>query len=441
MDPLGTTANIIAIIHTAGRVIGRCQDFLEAVRDAPGDLRLILVEVSALHAVLENLKFLIKYDGGTPALEALSYKRGPIEGCRRVLVELETMLPEESVLRGHARTAQSKTKAIWTALAWTCMKEARAKMLLDELRDYKSTITLAITTESGLDVKELKTDTKKIKADTEDIKIGLTDVQQDHVYQWLSGTDPSHRHEDYGKNYESGTGEWLFRFPSWASWLEGDDRCLWVRGIPGAGKSTLAYRLIERVEEHCLYSGSGYAWAYYYCYFGHSRDESLPFLASILHQLCRRYGQVPAFLYEYYRQGRRPSKRVLLAALEKLSQAFDRVFIVIDAVDESFQREHLLGILHELASDSQRFKNVRLLATSREYIDIQEVMVEVSTPISMHNELWTRTSLFMSDRSWNSDPGSSAGRRNSEKKFLKFCPRRQTGCSGGWHVKSSHWNA
>lgn len=149
MDPVGTTASLITILSTATRVIGRCQDFLKAVRDAPGDLRLILVEVSALHAVLDNLRFLIKYDGGTPALEALTKKRGPIEGCRRVLSELETMLPEESVLKGQARTAQSKTKAIWTALTWTIGKEARAKLLLDELREYKSTITLAITTESG----------------------------------------------------------------------------------------------------------------------------------------------------------------------------------------------------------------------------------------------------------------------------------------------------
>ncbi|KAJ4297330.1 hypothetical protein N0V88_004248 [Collariella sp. IMI 366227] len=296
------------------------------------------------------------------------------------------MLPEKSILKGQARTAQSKTKAIWTALTWTIGKEARAKLLLDELREYKSTITLAITAESGLDVKEIKTNTLNIKADTEDIKASLTDVQQDNVYQWLSGTDSSLRHEDYGKKYEAGTGEWLFRFPSWTSWLSGKTRALWVHGIPGAGKSTLAYRLIEQVEEHCVYSASRYACAYYYCYFGHSRDETIPFLASILHQLCRQYSSVPGFLYDYYKQGRRPTERMLLKALENLARTFDRVFIVIDAVDESLERENLLGILRNLASDSHRFGNICLLATSRKYIDIEEAMTEVSTPISMQNE-------------------------------------------------------
>lgn len=58
----------------------------------------------------------------------------------------------------------------------------------------------------------------------------------------------------------------------------------------------------------------------------------------------------------------------------------------VDAVDESQNRENLLKVLTELATDF-RFDNLRLLATSREYIDIEEALLNVSTPISMRNDL------------------------------------------------------
>jgi hypothetical protein len=76
----------------------------------------------------------------------------------------------------------------------------------------------------------------------------------------------------------------------------------------------------------------------------------------------------------------------LLATLEKVLQAFDRVFLVVDAVDESLHRENLLRVLQDLVLGGQ-FENVRVLATSREYIDIEEVMRDISTPISMRNPL------------------------------------------------------
>jgi hypothetical protein len=211
-------------------------------------------------------------------------------------------------------------------------------------------------------------------------------MQQQHVYNWLHATDPSDLHEKSCDAYEPDTGEWLFRFPEWASWLDEKTRCLWVHGIPGAGKTIFASHLIETVKTHCLYRGPGYACVYYYCYFGHAQDEAVPFLRWILLELCRRLGQIPLAVYELYRNGGKPTLRSLLLALQRVVQAFERVFIFVDAVDESLNRENLLRVLRDLAASSQ-FENVRVLATSREYVDIEDVMMQISTPISMRNPL------------------------------------------------------
>jgi hypothetical protein len=212
------------------------------------------------------------------------------------------------------------------------------------------------------------------------------DVQEQNVYNWLYATDPSDLHEKSCDTYEPGTAEWLFRSPEWEPWLEETTRCLWVHGIPGAGKTIFASHLIEEVRDHCQGRGSGYACVYYYCYFGHAQDETAPFLRWILLELCRQLGRVPLAVHELYRRGGNPTPRTLLATLEKVVQAFNRVFVFVDAVDESLQRENLLRVLRDLAADA-RFENVRLLATSREYIDIEDVMSDVSTPISMRNPL------------------------------------------------------
>ena len=111
--------------------------------------------------------------------------------------------------------------------------------------------------------------------------------------------------------------------------------------------------------------GSGYACVYYYCYFGHAQDETAPLLRWTLLELCRQIGRVPIAVYNLYRHGGTPSPRALLAALGQVVQAFHRVFIFVEAVDESLQRENLLRIIRDLATD-QRFQNLRVLVTSRE---------------------------------------------------------------------------
>ena len=144
--------------------------------------------------------------------------------------------------------------------------------------------------------------------------------------------------------------------------------------------------LIEHVKNYCYGRGPGYACVYYYCYFGHSQDETGPFLRWILLELCRKLGRVPLVVHELYRRGGNPTPRNLLATLEQVVEAFDSVFVFVDAVDESLERENLLRVLRDLAVDG-RFQKLRLLATSREYLDIEDVMRDFATPISMRNPL------------------------------------------------------
>jgi NACHT domain len=130
-----------------------------------------------------------------------------------------------------------------------------------------------------------------------------------------------------------------------------------------------------------------YAYVYYYCYFGHAQDEAGPFLRSIINQLSRQLDNIPASLHQLYRVGGQPSLVQLLHVLGEIVSVFDEiVYVVIDAIDESLPREDIIQVLRDLATDI-RFQKVQLLITSRQYIDIETVMEQVSIPLSMLNPL------------------------------------------------------
>ena len=148
-EVIAVGASVIAIIQVTDRIIALCKFYIETVRDAPSALRVILIETSTLKTIFENLNFLTACNSGvSKTVSTLSGEYGPIEGCRRSITELEKLFPSDCIqTTGQARSKKRKVKATLVALAWP-MKENKARKLLDEIVRYKTTITLALTTES-----------------------------------------------------------------------------------------------------------------------------------------------------------------------------------------------------------------------------------------------------------------------------------------------------
>ncbi|KAF4786065.1 L-galactose dehydrogenase [Colletotrichum scovillei] len=380
-EAFGLVASVFATIQIADRVVSICKHYIENVRDAPSDLRTILVECSSVGAVLQNVEFLLKFEEPDSALrKALDGDAGPIAECHGAIEQLEKLIAsDQNQAQGPPDSKRRKVQVTLRNLAWP-LKETKARKLLHDVARCKNTIK----------------------------------NQRNDVYKWLRHTDPSSIHHRACTNHEPGTCEWMSRTPEWAQFSQGDIRCLWIHGIPGAGKTILASQLAEKIEESCRQSTSNDSVSigiHYYCYFGHNQDESAPFLRWVLERMCRKVDQVPDHLWKMFKDGRDPSLSDLLTALGAASRYFSIVYITIDAVDESSPREELLKVLRDLATDF-RFPNIRLLVTSREYLDIEKVMEEISTEISMRNEyldadirLYTETRLATDDKlkDWTKD--------------------------------------
>ncbi|KXX76563.1 Vegetative incompatibility protein HET-E-1 [Madurella mycetomatis] len=229
-------------------------------------------------------------------------------------------------------------------------------------------------------------DIKEIRNDMLHLRTALTESQEREFYNWLRRTDPCKLHHQACIRYESGTGDWVLRSDEWQNWQAGRHRCLWVHGIPGAGKTILASHIAKALDEQCRRATTKMTSVYYYCNFSNNQDESVPFLRWTIDQLCRKADMIPDCLYDLFRVGVEPSLPMLLQAFAAILQGFDSVYIVLDALDESTPSGELLHVVQHLVTDS-RLEKVHLFATSRQYVHIEDVMRPISTPVSMQNPL------------------------------------------------------
>jgi hypothetical protein len=158
-------ASVAGIIQLADRIIELCKFYTETARQAPSDLRAILIETSTIKTILENLQFLaiVNSNSISPSPKAsLGGEDGPIQACLRAITQLEALFPSVSVPRDkYGSSKRAKTETIMKSLAWP-FKESRAKKLRVEMSRYKPMINLALTTESVHDIKDIKNITTEI---------------------------------------------------------------------------------------------------------------------------------------------------------------------------------------------------------------------------------------------------------------------------------------
>ena len=167
--------------------------------------------------------------------------------------------------------------------------------------------------------------------------------------------------------------------------MSGSTRFLWLHGIPGSGKTVLASFVVENVKEFCKTNAlHDTALAYYYFYFRRERDEASHLLRWVIAQLCRQSNCIPNQVRELCDAGVEPTTASLVTALSSAVRSFSRVYLVLDALDESSNRPNLLDVLLRVVGDAN-FKKIRLLALSRKEIDIERAFEHISPNISLQD--------------------------------------------------------
>src|SRR6202035_2231922 len=158
---------------------------------------------------------------------------------------------------------------------------------------------------------------------------------------------------------------------------------MWLHGIPGAGKTILCSTIIEHIKAlHPIQSANRYA--YFYFDFNDARKQTVAgMLSSLIAQLCVSGSHVPSNVHELYKQckGSQPSMESLFEILLSLLTSSHQTYLIMDALDESSEREDLLDVITRIIQ--MPLAHVNLLVTSRKERDITDALYNIVDAIGL----------------------------------------------------------
>ncbi|KAJ7591960.1 ankyrin repeat-containing domain protein [Mycena floridula] len=212
----------------------------------------------------------------------------------------------------------------------------------------------------------------------EPIAVGIHQVQTQSMTadlrafaNWLSPLNFEATQYNFMSSCTPSTGEWLLADAEFRRWIAGHVGILWCPGDPGVGKTMLASRVIDHLQK--LTQGQpGVGVAYIFCDYRQSSTQGVTdVIGSVLRQLLLNSEEILVSLRSMHNcyKSVRPKPRTLrdfTTALEAQIQLYSRVYLVIDALDESSSetRDILISTVHHLAESG----HLHVLVTSRQTI-------------------------------------------------------------------------
>src|SRR5690606_33518325 len=155
---------------------------------------------------------------------------------------------------------------------------------------------------------------------------------------------------------ENGQGSWLLESCDCKSWTSETGKTLLCTGMPGAGKTVMSSIVIKDLRD-TLKGDSRVGIACLFCnYKEREQQTAAELLAGLVKQLVRRLTTLPTTVEELYtthtESETRPTMDDLSDALQSIADKFDRVYFIIDALDEcedsNRSRESLLNAVFSL---------------------------------------------------------------------------------------------
>jgi hypothetical protein len=179
------------------------------------------------------------------------------------------------------------------------------------------------------------------------------------------------------------------------SWF-GDDtlpRILWLSGLAGIGKSTIAHTVAQHYHEEGKLGAS-----FFFSQGVEKRDDALCLFTTIAYQLAKFNPEFRSQLCRILDDDRDATRNtiqqqlanLIVQPLKAMDGMLQPAIIIIDALDECSDEDHASTILKVLASSIGRLRPFKFLITSRpEY--------HIRTPLASHIERSIARSLILHD--------------------------------------------
>ncbi|XP_044723873.1 ankyrin repeats (3 copies) domain-containing protein [Hirsutella rhossiliensis] len=278
------------------------------------------------------------------------------------------------VIRGICDYADSHKNKDWQEHA-AAVAAAFAKELLSMVPTQEVERMPAIELLSGID-KKLDTVSNVVG------KICSRQHDKEHqaILDWLTPTDYAPQQSDNLGRRKPGTGQWLLDSKVFHNWLNSRGQTLFCPGIPGAGKTIITSAVVDKLQS--LYQeDDNVGVAYVYCNFRHQEVQTaMDFVASLLKQLTQGQAVFPDVVESLHAKCKerrsRPSFEDISSALQSVTALYSRVFILVDALDESHATNGTRAKLFHELSQLKAKSATNIFATSRFIPEISNEFTE-----------------------------------------------------------------
>lgn len=197
-----------------------------------------------------------------------------------------------------------------------------------------------------------------------DIQRRLDDIQSNdearRVAEWLTRMDFSVQQRDLSSSRQKDTCKWFLESKEFTDWENAVTPTLFCPGMPGARKTFISSLLIDHLSQ--TYQDNNIGLAYLYCNYKLKEEQTIVrLMSSLLKQLLGQGQPVPDSLLKKYKSNSALTTDDISAALTDTIKSYDKVFVVIDALDEFQDARLLLTKFGSVLSNINVSNNHRLL--------------------------------------------------------------------------------
>lgn len=289
-------------------------------------------------------------------------------GCHDVLLELSELVEKNWSLDESPSGSRNIAKRAW----------ARANWSPELAHSLQGRISASVTLLNAFQARITRETTASLLRHVED-------QECQRMLEWLSPAQYSLEHSDLISKRHPNTGQWLLDSPGFQRWLKTQGTTFFCPGIPGAGKTILAASVVDYFLTHTrLEDGIGVA--YIYLNFRRQEDQKLPHLiASLVKHLAQQNTSAIQSLKTLYdahvKNKTRPSINELNELLNAIvhSPSFERIFIIVDALDECQAAENCRLKFTCVLSRLVQAGKANVFATSRPSPELQNALQQSST--------------------------------------------------------------
>lgn len=362
-DPLSMTASIIAVTQIVSQIYTLVKD----VTGAKSEIRVLCEELFALQGILEHVRMQITTSSSNEPID----NDGPPHIVRskefECILTSTRKLVEDLLqrLQGQKGGIQSKMQSV----SWPFKKD-EFKEQITRLERVKSWFMMAMLNDNSnyteRTYEELRSLTKAMDLDRDKRDNNEREKLADDIAKWLAPVDQSTIHSRAYNAHQPGTGTWFLE-GQFQTWVNGRPTVLSLTGPSGSGKSVMVSAAVERLKE-LLTKDSNIGLAYFYCAFNDAASQKLIIvLGSLLASLSAQRPDLLLNFEEEYQQSKqgggleRSKLRMTEEKLKECCRSFPRVYILVDALNET---DETAEIVNSLATLFQSTNNVSILLTN-----------------------------------------------------------------------------